>query len=56
VAQYLKFSDVELKTFLHKFNEEENKEIEKIVKRYKEKKARIQARMDELKEIQQTGL
>ncbi|CAL1277122.1 unnamed protein product [Larinioides sclopetarius] len=56
VAQYLKFSDVELKMFLHKFNEEENKELEKIVKKYKEKKARIQARMDELKEVQQTGL
>ncbi|GFY74806.1 ras association domain-containing protein 2 [Trichonephila inaurata madagascariensis] len=56
VAQYIKFSDTELKMFLHKFNEEEKKEAQKIVKKYQEKKAKIQARMDELKEIQQTGL
>ncbi|KAG8192167.1 hypothetical protein JTE90_027808 [Oedothorax gibbosus] len=58
VAQYIKFSDTELKTFLHKFNEEEKKEELKITRKYQEKKARIQARLNELKEkeIQQTGL
>ncbi|GFT81634.1 ras association domain-containing protein 2 [Nephila pilipes] len=56
VAQYLKFSDTELKMFLHKFNQEEKNEAQKIVKKYQEKKAKIQARLDELKEIQQTGL
>ncbi|XP_015917110.1 ras association domain-containing protein 2 [Parasteatoda tepidariorum] len=56
VAQYLNFTETELKMFLHKFNEEEKREAQKITMKYEEKKCRLQCRIDELKEIQETGL
>lgn len=56
VAQYLNFTDVELRMFLHKFEEEEKREIERITMKYEEKIYWIKRQMDELKEAQETGL
>lgn len=49
VAQYLNFSEVELLSFIQKFYEEEEREVEKIKSRYATMRQRIQARMLELK-------
>lgn len=51
VAQYLNFSEVELTTFIKKFHEEEDREVEKIKNKFKTLQRRIQARMQELKSI-----
>ncbi|KAL3195014.1 hypothetical protein MRX96_015973 [Rhipicephalus microplus] len=51
VAQYLNFSEVELTTFIKKFHEEEDREVEKIKNKFKTLQHRIQARMQELKSI-----
>ncbi|XP_054707208.1 ras association domain-containing protein 2-like [Uloborus diversus] len=56
VAQYIKFSETELKMFLHKFNEEEKREERKITLKYQQRRRWMQARLEELKEIQETGL
>ncbi|XP_064458134.1 ras association domain-containing protein 2-like isoform X2 [Ornithodoros turicata] len=51
VAQYLNFSDVELSAFIQKFHEEEDKEIEKIKKKFDTMRRKMQTRMIELKAI-----
>lgn len=51
VAQYLNFSEVELTTFIKKFHEEEDREVEKIKNKFKTLRHRIQTRMQELKSI-----
>lgn len=51
VAQYLNFSEVELTTFIKKFHEEEDREMEKIKNKFKILRHRIQTRMQELKSI-----
>lgn len=48
VAQYLHFSNVELQTFLKKFEEEEIREIYRIKKNYAEIKNWIKLRIKEL--------
>lgn len=51
VAQYLNFSEVELTTFIKKFHEEEDREVEKIKNKFRALRHRIQTRMQELKSI-----
>lgn len=51
VAQYLNFTHVELAAFIKKFNEEEEREVEKIRTRFETLRQRIQVRLLELESI-----
>ena len=48
MAQYLHFSNIELQTFLRKFEEEEIREVYRIKKSYAEIKNWIKLRIKEL--------
>lgn len=48
VAQFLNFSDAELRGIVQRFREEEEREIKKVKKKYRETRRRIQYRMAEL--------
>ncbi|XP_076327141.1 ras association family member isoform X1 [Tachypleus tridentatus] len=51
VAQYLNLSEVELKAFIQKFNEEEERGIQRIKKKYEEIQRYIKLRLKELEKF-----
>lgn len=54
VAQYLNFSDAELKAILQRFCEEEQREVKKVKRKYRNMRQVIQHRMAELQQLQGT--